>query len=200
MAAAGNAEIAAPVLHDEARQWSVHGRRSLFGGDDSPRWNRCRSGPALHRAAGPGCAREARTWTRSRRRLRHFHDYRGAAFLAAEMVALADWQLGLVDHRDDDHDQGGVLPAERRIGALDGQDENRRAENESAAGAVRERQAAAPDQDDGALQAGEDQSAWRVPADHGADPGVHRVVLGAAVGGRASTRAVDRLDSRSVGA
>ena len=73
-------------------------------------------------------------------------------------------------------------------------------EAEGAAGAVRERQAAAAGQDDGDVQAGEDQPARRLPADPGADPGVHRALLGAAVGGRAAPRAVDRLDPRPVGA
>ena len=77
---------------------------------------------------------------------------------------------------------------------LDGEDEDRRAENEGAAGAVRERQAAAPDEDDGALQDREDQPAWRVPADPGADSRVHRAVLGPALGGRVAPCALDRLD------
>ena len=42
---------------------------------------------------------------------------------------------------------------------------------------------------------GEDQSARRLPADPGADPGVHRAVLGAAVGGRAAPGAVDPAGS-----
>jgi YidC/Oxa1 family membrane protein insertase len=129
-------------------------------------------------------------------------DYGVFTIIAAPlfMAARPDRQLGLGDHRDDDHDQGRVLPAQRRVGAFDGQDEDRRAEDEGPAGAVQGRQAAAPDQDDGAVQAGEDQPARRLPADPGADPGVHRAVLGAAVGGRAAARAVDRLDQGSLGA
>ena len=46
---------------------------------------------------------------RSRRRLRHLHDHRGAAVLAAQVAARPDRQLGLGDHRHDDHDQGRVL-------------------------------------------------------------------------------------------
>ena len=50
----------------------------------------------------------------SRRRLRHLHRPRRAAFLAAQMAARHPRQLGLGDHRDDDHDQERVLPAQSR--------------------------------------------------------------------------------------
>ena len=54
--------------------------------------------------------------------------------------------------------------------------------------------------DDGAVQDREDQPARRLLADPGADPGVHRAVLGAAGGGRAAPRAVDAVDQGPVGA
>src|SRR5439155_5447079 len=84
--------------------------------------------------------------------------------------------------------------------ALDGEDESRGAEDESASRAIRRRQAAAPSEDDGAVSAGENQSAGRLPADTRADSGVHRALLGAALRRRASSCAVDRLDPRSLGA
>ena len=123
---------------------------------------------------------KARQGPRPRRRLRHLHGDRGAALLAAQVAARHRRQLGLGDRAADDHHQERVLSAEPRERALDGEDEGDRAEAEGAAGAVRERQAAAADQDDGDVQAGEDQPAGRLPADPGADPGVHRALLGAA--------------------
>ena len=200
VAAARGTKLAAAVLHDQARQRPLHGGRPLRRRVDRARRHRRSQVAALRRTAGPGGAREARHRPRPRRRLRHLHDHRGAAVRAAQVAARHHRQLGLGDHRDDDHHQGRVLSAEPRERALDGQDEGRRAEDEGAAGAVRERQAAAPGQDDGALPAGEDQPAGRLPADRRADPGVHRALLGAAVGGRAAPRAVDRLDPRSLGA
>ena len=54
--------------------------------------------------------------------------------------------------------------------------------------------------DDGAVQDREDQSARRLLPDPGADPGVHRALLGAARGDRAAPRAVHAVDQGSVGA
>ncbi len=167
------------------------------GRDDRPGRDRRSPRSALRRAAGAGRAREAREGARPRRRLRDLHGDRGAALLAAEVAARDRAQLGLGDRAAHDHHQERVLSAEPRERALDGEDESDRAEAEGAAGTVRERQAAAADQDDGDVQAGEDQSAGRLPADPRADPGLHRALLGAAVGGRAAQRAVDRLDHRT---
>ena len=53
-------------------------------------------------------------------------DYGIFTVLAAPLFWLLKWlhgmhrQLGLGDRRDDDHDQGRVLPAQRRGGAVDG--------------------------------------------------------------------------------
>ena len=83
-------------------------------GHDPPGAHRRRRVAPLRRPAGPGCARQARPGPRPRRRLRHLHDHRRAALLAAQVAARPHRQLGLVDHRDDDHDQGRVLPVESR--------------------------------------------------------------------------------------
>jgi YidC/Oxa1 family membrane protein insertase len=72
--------------------------------------------------------------------------------------------------------------------------------DEGTAGAVRQRQATAPDQDDGDVQDREDQSARWLPPDRGADSGLHRALLGAALGRGATPRTVDLVDSRFVGA
>ena len=133
-------------------------------------------------------------------------DYGIFTIIAAPLFWLLKWLHGLIGNWGwaiivmTIMIKAAFYPLNAAIGALDGQDEDRRAEDEGAAGAVRERQAAAAGQDDGALQAGEDQSARRLPADHGADSRVHRALLGAAVRGRAAARAVDRLDPRPVGA
>src|SRR5207253_163269 len=59
---------------------------------------------------------------------------------------------------------------------------------------VRERPAEDEPGDDGALQDREDQSARRLLSDPGADPGVHRALLGAARRDRAAPRALHALD------
>ena len=83
-----DAEAAAPVLHDEARQRPVHGRACRYAeATIAPGGNRRDPRAPLRRPAGPGRARQARAGPRSRRRLRHLHDHRGAAVLAAEVAA-----------------------------------------------------------------------------------------------------------------
>ena len=54
--------------------------------------------------------------------------------------------------------------------------------------------------DDAHLPRGEGQPGRRLPADHAADAGLHRALLGAAVERGDAQRAVDRLDHRPVGA
>ena len=74
---------------------------------------------ALHRPAGQDKLEKIATGPRPRRRLRHLH------IIAAPLFWLLKWltagrQLGLGDHRADDPDQGRLLSAQRRGGALDG--------------------------------------------------------------------------------
>ena len=105
-------------------------------------------------------------------------------------------QLGLDHHRLHHPDQAAVLPAVGGRLQEHGQDQAGDAEDAGDPRALQGR----PGQDepghDGAVQDREDQSAGRLPADPGADAGVHRAVLGAAGLGRNARRAVDRLDPR----
>jgi YidC/Oxa1 family membrane protein insertase len=63
---------------------------------------------------------------------------------------------------------------------LDGEDARGGAETAGHEGTLQGRQAAHEHRADGAVQEGEDQPARRLPADSGADPGVHCAVLGVA--------------------
>ena len=165
---------------EQGRQRAVHARACASRAGTIAPGRRARSARACTSGRRTRTCSPNRQGPGPRRRLRHLHRARRAALRAPQVAARAHRQLGLGDRRDDDHDQGRVLSAQCGRRALDGQDEDHRAQDEGAAGAVRERQAAAADQDDGDVQDGEDQSAGRMPADPRADPGVHRAVLGAA--------------------
>ena len=97
-------------------------------------------------------------------------------------------------------DQGRVLPARQQILRLDGEDEGGAAADDGAARTLRRRQGEAAASADGAVQEGEDQSAGRLSADRGADPGVLLALQGAVRHHRNAARAVLRLDPRPVGA
>ena len=158
-------------------------------------------GAALHRAAGAAQAAGGRAGPRPGRRLRLAHDHRVAAVLAAGEVPCAGRQLGRGDHSAHRPDQARVLPAVRGELQVDGEDEAGHAAPHQDARDVRAttRSKLEPG-DDGAVQDREDQPARRLPADRGADPGVHRALLGAARGDRAAPCAVHLLDPRPVGA
>ena len=84
-------------------------------------------------------ARRRRAGARTGARLRLGHDHREADVLAAREDPRVDRQLGLVDHPADDLHQGGVLPAVGRELQVDGADEEPRAADEGAAGALQGR-------------------------------------------------------------
>ena len=131
-----DAEAAAPVLHDEARQRPVYGGRALRRGDDPAGRHRRRSASRLY--VGP---QDQDVLAKLAPGLDLVVDYGIFTIIAAplfwllEVAARPDRQLGLGDHRDDDHDQGRVLSRSmpRRARSM-AQDEDRRAEDEGAAG------------------------------------------------------------------
>ena len=93
--------------------------------------------------------------------------------------------------------QGGVLPASQQVLQVDERDEEGAAANGRAPRAVQGRQGQAATGADGALQEGEDQSACRLLAGGGADPGLLLALQGAVRHHRDAARAVLRLDFRT---
>ena len=89
-------------------------------------------------------------------------------------------QLGLRDHPRHAAAQAAVLSAVRGQRPLDGEDEGAAAAHQGAAGDLQGRSREARPGDDGAVPAREGQSGRRLPADADPDPGVLRVLLGAA--------------------
>ena len=118
-------------------------------------------------------------------------------FWLLEKVLRPGAQLGLGDHHRHVPDQARVLQADRRERPLDGEDAQRRAAHQGDPGALQGRPRAARPPDDGAVQAREDQSARRLPADPDPDPVLLRVLPRAARERRDAAGAVPRLDQRS---
>ena len=94
--------------------------------------------------------------------------------------------------------QGPVLPARQQVLCIDGEDEGGAAADAGAARALSGRQGQAATGADGALQAREDQSGGRLPADRDPDPGVLRALQGAVRHHRNAPGAVLRLDQGSL--
>ena len=105
-------------------------------------------------------------------------------------------ELGRCHHPDDARDQARPLPAVGRQLQVDGENAQGGAADEAPAGAPRRRPATALPGDDGALQEGEGEPPWRLPADAPADAGVHRALLGALRERGAPPGAVLPLDRR----
>ena len=150
--------------------------------------------------AGPADPGAGRARPGTGRGLRLADGDRQAALLAARRASQDRRQLGLGDRAADDPGQARVLPAAGRQLPLDGQDEEGHAQADGAARALRQRPGQDEPGDDGVVQDREDQPARRLPADRGADPGVHRALLGAARVGRDPQCALDRLDPGPVDA
>ena len=149
----GRKEVAARVLREEARQRPVCRRRDRAG-----RHDRARAPPGEVRVplyVGP---QDQDALAKLAKGLDLVVDYGIFTVIAAPLFWLLKWLHGIIGNWGwaiivhDDHDQERVLSAQPCERALDGQDEGDRAEDEGAAGAVRERQAAAADQDDGDVQ------------------------------------------------
>ena len=88
VAAARHGEAAAPVLHDEARQRPLHRGRALRRRADRARRAPARCTSRLY--VGPqdqDVLAKLAQGPRPRRRLRHLHDHRRAAVLAAQVAA-----------------------------------------------------------------------------------------------------------------
>ena len=96
--------------------------------------------------------------------------------------------------------QDRLLPARQQVIRINGEDEGRAAANDGFARALCQRQGQAAAGIDGAVQAGKDQSAGRLPADRDPDPGVFLALQGLVRHHRDAARAVLRLDPRSFGA
>ena len=138
---------------------------------------------------------------RSRRRLRLAHGDCRAAVLGAGMAARLARQLGPGDHRCSPcSSSSSSFRSRRRVTSRWRRMKLVTPRLTKTARAVRQRSREAEPGDDGAVQDGEDQPARRLPADRGADPGVHRALLGAARARRTASRALLRLDQGPLGA
>ena len=107
---------------------------------------------------------------------------------------------GQFRRRDPDHHghhQGNLLPARQQVLRLDGQDEGGAAGDDRHPHPLRRRQGEAAAGHDGAVQARQDQSGRRLPADRHPDPGVLLALQGAVRHHRDAARAVLRLDQGS---
>ena len=108
---------------------------------------------------------------------------------------------GQFRRRDPDHHghhQGHLLPARQQVLRLDGQDEGGAAGDDRHPHPLRRRQGEAAAGHDGAVQARQDQSGRRLPADRHPDPGILLALQGAVRHHRDAARAVLRLDQGSV--
>ena len=112
LAAVRREEDAARVLHAQARQRPLFGRRDRAGGHRCARGDRRGARAAVRRARRTRTCSQARQGARSGRRLRHLHRHRRAAVLAAEVAARLRAQLGVGDHPAHHHHQERVLSAE----------------------------------------------------------------------------------------
>ena len=126
------------------------------------------------------------------------HGSRQAAVLVARQGPCAARQLGLGDHHRHFPAEAAVLSALRGERQVDGEDEGARAAHQESAGDVQGRSREARPRDDGAVPAREDQSGRRLPADHHPDPGVPRLLLGAARERGDAPGAFHGLDQRPV--
>ena len=120
-----------------------------------------------------------------------------AAVLDDRLAVQVAGQFRARDPRGHRHHQDRVLPARQQILRLDGEDEGGAAADDGNPRALCRRQGQAAAGADGAVQAGEDQSAGRLSADPAADPGLLRALQGAVRHHRNAARAVLRLDQGS---
>ena len=154
---------------------------------------------AVRRPEAAGAARGHRPEPRAHRRLRQAHRAGQAA-----VRRCSNWVHGLIGNWGWSIIIVTALikllfyPLEPGERPLDGQDARRRAAHEADPGHLQGRSRETRPRDDGAVQEGEDQSPGRLPADGGADPVLHLLLLGAARERGDAPGAVHALDQRPV--